>query len=257
MPFYNVEIGEAMQERLRLLVKLQEIDREIIGIKKTLSRLPEEARKRSGALEKKKEKLARLEQNYNALSVDSRELDLEMKALEAQINRSQEKLLEVKTQREYNAMRTQIASLKADLRRNEDSALQLMERLEAMEKEISALRAEVEQEESLIRELEEKAADEREAARGHVAELRKKREELVAAIDPEDYNLYRKHMRPPVYMALSPVVEEAGSSALCSACNAVVEPQTLNRLYIGHEFVFCSNCGRLLYLPGKLAGAEK
>ena len=242
-----------MNERLLLLVQLQELDREILAIKKNLSRLPEESKKRSLTLESKKERLAKLEQNYRALNLDNEELDLEIKALGSQISRSQEKLLEVRNQREYNAMKGMLASLKADIKHNEDTALDVMGKLEELKASVDSLKSEIAAEEADIEQINSQSTKDLDSARGRINELKDDREKLIALMDPQDYNIYRKSMRPPDFIAVSAVTNPGG---LCSACNMQIEPQTLNRLYMGREMVFCSNCARLLYLPEKVGNSD-
>ena len=233
-----------MLKRLRLLVALQEIDQEILEIKQELARIPEEAARREAALDTKREKLEKLELSAKSLHIDNKELELEIAALDSSVNRSQQKLLEVPDQKSYNALRNQIATNKADQKHKEDLSLELMEKLETVQEQIRKLKEEVATEQEIIEHLRQQSKDQREQARDKVAELKDERRKLVDKIDPEDYHLYRKLMRPPEFVAIT----ELTGQGLCKTCNVQVEPQVLNRLYIGREMVFCSNCGRVLYL---------
>ncbi len=238
-----------MNERLLQFVQLQELDREILAIKKNLSRLPEEAKKRSDALSSKRDRLTKLEQNYKSLQLDNSEIELEIKALGSQITRYSEKMLEVRNQREFNAMKGTISSAKADLKHNEDLALDMITKLEELKNQLDSLRAEIAVEEKEIEHLNSQSAKEHDSARGRVTELKDERERMIAKMDPQDYALYKRMMRPPDFIAVSAVGNPSG---LCTACNMQIEPQTLNRLYMGRELVFCSNCARLLYLPERI-----
>ncbi|GAB4150971.1 MAG: hypothetical protein Kow00107_01530 [Planctomycetota bacterium] len=233
-----------MEDRLRLLVELQEIDREVLSLKMSLSRLPEEAKKRAAALQEKKDKLAKSEQAYQSLILDNRELEGEVNALNMQIMRSQERMLDLRNQREFQAMKSQIASLKADLKHNEDLTLELMQQIEVMKAQLDKLRSEIAEEDAAIAGMMAQAERDKEAAKERMLNLKAERDKLVRKIETPDYDIYKRLMRPPDFIAVSPVTE----FNLCSACNVQIEPQTLNRLYIGREMVFCSNCARILYL---------
>ena len=239
-----------MLDRLSLLVELQQIDKEILTIKQNLSRLPVEAKRRSVKLDEKKARLESLTSNHKSLQVDNKELELEISALEASILRFQAKILELKSQRDYQAMKTQIASHKADLKRTEDQSLKLMQQLDTLKEQIDKLAEEVGKETEDINGMLKQSEQEKEAARGRVLELKDERNKLVRKIDPQDYEMYRRLMRPPNFIAVSAVSD----TGLCTACNVQIEPQLLNRLYIGRDLVFCSNCARLLFLKSKISG---
>ncbi len=236
-----------MEDRLRLLVELQEIDREVLAMRQRFSRLPEEAKKRSAVLEDKQEKLRKAEQTQTALKLDSRELEGEANALNSQITRSQDKVLELRNEREFRAMKTQIANLKADLKRNEDLQLEVMGQLDLIAADVDKLKTDIAFEQGQISSLNEQADREREEARDRMNELREEREKVLRRIDPADYESYKRLMRPPEFKAVAPVTEDG----MCTACHVRMEPQALNMLYIGREMVCCSNCGRMLYLKDR------
>jgi predicted nucleic acid-binding Zn-ribbon protein len=236
-----------MDDRLRLLLELQEIDREVLSIKASLSRLPDEAKRRTAALQEKKDKLAKSEHTHRTLLLDSKELEGEVNALNSQIMRSQEKMFELRNQREYQAMKSQIASLKADLKHNEDLTLDIMQQVETIKTSVEKLREEIVEEERAIASLVAQADQDKDAAKGRMLELKDERDKLLRRVEPSDYDIYRRLMRPPDFVAVSTVTE----FNLCSACNVQIEHQTLNRLYIGREMVFCSNCARILFLKDR------
>jgi len=238
--------GAAMKERLRNLVSLQEIDSEIIAIKRKVSRLPEELKRRNEALEEKRSRLQIQLHNLTTVQLDNKELEIEISGLNASVTRNQERLLEVKNQREYQAVKNQLASLKADLKHSEDAALEIMEQMEKVKETAEKHREEIAAEEALIAEMKVRSEDEIASVKNRIDGLKRERELIVPLIDPQDYEYYKKLMRPPDYIALAPVKATGG---LCSACNVQIEFQTMNRLYIGKEMILCSNCTRILYLP--------
>ncbi|MDZ7815847.1 MAG: hypothetical protein U5N86_07545 [Planctomycetota bacterium] len=127
-----------------------------------------------------------------------------------------------------------------------------MEKLETVEEQIRKLKEEIQSEQEIIQGLRQQGKEQREQARDKVAELKDERWKLVDKLDPEDYHLYRKLMRPPEFVAIT----ELTGQGLCKTCNVQVEPQVLNRLYIGREMVFCSNCGRVLYLQESIESGD-
>ena len=119
-----------------------------------------------------------------------------------------------------------------------------MQQLETQKNQIDKLTEETRLEEEKIAEMLKQSELEKENAKDRVLELREARTKLIRSVDAQDYELYRRLMRPPEFIAVSAVSD----TGLCSACNVQIEPQLLNRLYIARDMVFCSNCARVFIL---------
>jgi predicted nucleic acid-binding Zn-ribbon protein len=232
-----------LRKKLKRLEELQELDLRVDGLASVRDELVsrgealrmqvEEGR---SLLEAKRGDMGSVEEERGQLEVNS---DLERE----NITRSEARLREIKTQKEYQAVQREISAAKKLLTEFEEQSLHLMSRLEEMstllESETAALLAlEGEAGASVAEVNEELERISRAIELEHVT-----REKLVAEIPANllrRYGLLREQRRGIA------VVEARDGS--CLGCNLQIPPQMYNLLFRGEEIQTCPHCQRLLVL---------
>jgi hypothetical protein len=225
------------------LRKLHRIHQQLRDLNERLERGPRLVQAHQANLERLQRRSEELKAKAKSLrvSVDARQLQLQTG--EAAVKRRRQQLLEAKSNAEYQALKDQIA---ADEMANSilaDEALELMEKLDEVKKEVAAAEA------ALVkaREEAEKTRQEYEAEAPHIQDdLKRLQAELnkdEAELPGEFLELYRRLVRAKGGDALAPIHGE-----FCGGCNQHV-PLNLCAGLILSKPILCKSCGRLLYLP--------
>lgn len=231
------------REQIELLIALQEKERAAVKVQAVLDELPgrmEEVetvlKEIEAAINEKKEHLAELKKVY-------RTHDAEIQTNQGRIQKREEQLRSVKTNKEYQAILKEIAEIKKASSRMEDETLTCMDQMDAVEKEIR------EQEEVLAAEVEEVARQKRlieadaDTERRSLDELVADQTVIAQKIDPQlidQYEMIKSHSRG---IAIVQVKE-----SVCMGCHMNIPPQMYNELHRENEIKICPHCHRLLYV---------
>ncbi|MGI9569381.1 MAG: hypothetical protein ACR2PH_06510, partial [Desulfobulbia bacterium] len=125
-----------MQETLQLLIELQEIERKIKILAESKARAPKEI---AALKNKEKEAEARLEDKKIILESGKklrRDLEGEVEDLEGRKAKSKQKLLEVKSNKEYQASLKEIDDIEELVRGREDKIIEQMESADDLDRQI-------------------------------------------------------------------------------------------------------------------------
>lgn len=228
----------------RALRELHGIHRRLRQFRERLERGPQQTRAADANVKRLE---GELEQGKTALTqsrVASDEKQLQLKERESRIADLRRKLNECSSNREYQALREQIA---ADEQANGVLADEILEALDKIDQQQQALAA---LEASLT-----KAKQERDRTRQRVTqEQHGLEEELGRASDdlrkaeaalPAEFK--RDFLRLTKALGEDALAEVDGES--CGHCNQMLTPQMLNELHMGRP-LFCKSCGCLLYVVG-------
>jgi len=231
-----------LKEQLQHLARLQEIDDEIDGHESNLARLPKEIQEIARNLVtlrreigEKKEKLSEVEKN-----VRQKERDLETE--QEKIKLSEKRLLNIKNQKEYNALSRQIKLGKKVVAEVEEALLEFMEQTERLnvnlarqEKEYAGFEAR----------LSEKKAEEEKARADAEKVLKSLGEERNGTLEGVDREFLKKYQT--VKNALGVAVAHVDNGS-CTACHMALPPQLNIRVLKQEEILTCPTCQRILYV---------
>ena len=228
---------------VKKIVELQNIDSQLLELEEILGDLP---RKVEESIAEEQKTLSNIEENKNRI----KEIQLELKKMELRVKEDNEKinnlkdqLFKVTTNRQYDAIMSEIDHLKEQLDSDETVEIELLEEKENLEK---ALAEQEENVESVSKDLAEKRSSleklmEETAEQKSALEL--DRENLIKDIEPnvlKRYELVRNARRGT---AAVPVI---GNS--CSGCGAVVPPQKIAEIKEDKTPHTCDECMRFLYI---------
>lgn len=234
-----------MLEQLRYLVQLQQLQNR----KNLLIRSREETPKRIAEIEKEYQQIetefllkkAELEHAKKM----HRSLEQEVTEFEAKIARSKQRMSEVKTNKEYQAMLKEIEELKKEIGRKEDQMLEIMEGIESFS-------VEVKQREEALESCKEKTdVDKQELTKQsdqvneqleHLESLQEKvREKLDRTLLNRCESLIRKQ---------GGVAVAAVEAGVCQVCHMNLPPQRFIELQRDENIFQCPHCHRFIYWPG-------
>lgn len=226
--------GAGMKQLHELRLKLREISDDLergqrqIGIRKQ-------------AVEKKKEDLEGLRSKLKQMKVATDQKNLQLKSSEGRIYDLTGKLNSATNNREYEALRSQIAADTMAKSVLEDEILEALEKVDAaqievkkVEMEIPAIEADLQK---LVAEVQKKEAGLKEQA----AAIEQQVAEAEKILPPDILPQYRRLVQAYGAAALAPVINKS-----CSECYVSVTAQVYVELRSG-KVRFCT-CGRLNYV---------
>lgn len=240
-----------MQEVLRKLEQVQELDLQIrtILIKKEdfpkrLADYDIQIATNSTKFDEKKKLVDELERNRRQ-QLGALELN------EERSKRSQEKLEQIKTNNEFQALQKEIESLKKNSAVIQENANKVGEELEKHKKEMESYETVLKDVRSK-REVEaSKIAQEEGLFDTELSRLNGMRAKMIVGIDGRYLAAYDRLRSGKGGLGIVPA---AGGS--CKGCNMRIPPQIYNELQRGTELHTCPNCRRILIYKDAVKGAE-
>lgn len=231
-----------MSALIESLLRLQDRDQRLAALRRELDHLPTEKSARQA-------RLAQLEKVRDDAKQRGREIEVERKALEVEVQGVQERIQRYKTQQmqtrkneEYAALAHEIQTADQVISGLEDRELALMEESDTLQ----PLLAKADQDfasgkEEVARQLaglEHKG----EVLEKELRELTEGRTGLAAGIDEDILERYERLFRSKNGQA---VVALEGQ--ICTGCHMAVTAQTIVETKADQGLVSCPQCGRILY----------
>ena len=234
-----------MEEQLRLLVELQEIDAKIREWKEEKGRAPEQLADFDQRGLACKNDLEKVSEALQAAQKNKRDRDRDLEEGGLKVEKLKTRSSEIKNNKEYQAQLKEIAAVEQENKAIEDDILVLMEKIDAATAELAAAEKRLKEETAAI-EVERKEFEARGAKLDEeLSVLERSRAEAAARIDSLILGRYQ------VLAGSKPgkvVVEARGES--CSGCYMSIPPQVYVNVKKNNTFITCPNCHRILYYKG-------
>lgn len=236
-----------MQKNLALLEELQRMDLRIDGHNAAKLKLQEEMAALDAKIAEASAVKAEREEAVAALEDEKSSLEDNLVTESDNIVRSEARLKEIKTQKEYQAVSKEITAarkLKAEL---EDQVLQRITRIDELKAEIAGLEdGFMEMEKGIEAEKGERQSKIDELERVNAGDL-VEREKVAKGLPASSVKRYEALRERRQGLA---VVEARDGS--CLGCNMNLPPQIYNNLYKQIELINCPHCQRVLFLRDQL-----
>ena len=232
-----------MKQQIRRLARLQLVETEMRRVRSDLAAVPGKI----AALEEGKTAIeSRVEdadRNVAELKKQYREDERRAQDTLVQISRSEEKLREVKTNKEYRSSLREIDELKLRHSKLEDQMITLLDDIEAAEAESRQSKDDAK---LVLQQIQADIITEKEKAEAlgsKVDQLAEEIESLGRELDPKMFKRF-VHVRDTLKLHPSAV---AAKDAVCQGCNMNIPPQLYNELQRCDRLEYCPQCQRLIY----------
>jgi predicted nucleic acid-binding Zn-ribbon protein len=231
-----------VKKQLQLLWKLQTVEQQIEEAQKEqlaypleLERLQELLRAQQERQEEEKRRIEELEKERVAMEG---ELELESE----RIKRSQLKLLEIKTNKEYQALLQEIEGGKNRNSQREEEIIGMLEQIDQFKADYVSTVERAQKERGAIEDETTKVKEQMVKVEQDIAHWYQAREEIVKGLDPEHLKRYNtlKEKRNGIAIVL---VKNEG----CQGCFVNIPPQMYNEVQQHKKIILCPNCNRILY----------
>ncbi len=240
-----------MKEDLQLLWRLQGVEMALEEAAEERRRYPDRRQALEKEIQEQEERLQRARREIEELERRRRQLELEVEENREKIKRSKVRLLEVKTNKEYEAVLHEIEWAEQANSQMEEEILGILEELDRRQEELASLKEEVEREKERLRgemaELERK----HEELKEQVLKWQREKEELAKEVSPDLLAMYIK-LKEKRGVAIALVKDEA-----CQGCYVHIPPQLYNEVLKNERIFTCPNCQRILFWRGEDEGSEE
>jgi hypothetical protein len=233
-----------MNDDLKNLLALQDLDIRIIDLENSKELFPKAVQELEQTIEKARKKIKETEEKLAAAKMEKNKIAEQIVISKHGLERSQERLNLIKTNKEYDAVHAEIESQRHLSEQGERKLLKFSTEIETLEKELNeelnAVDKIVAENQPQIDDLKTKIA----SINGNITEVVTEREKIVPLIPKNHLRIY-EHIRKSrkTGKALSIV---SHTQKNCSICYQVLLPQAMNQMRKGKDLVYCQNCGSVL-----------
>lgn len=234
-----------LRDQLRVLEQLQELDLKISNIEKKKSSLPESLKELDRQLMGFKKTLTTKATEKEEVNKSQRQLKAAQDLNQDRQTRAAGKLDGVGNQQEFQAASREIEQLKKsndELQRQQD---ELKAKVDLIEKDCTDIEAQM----GTVQAERDKAAS---AVNGQVSEMDGSLKELLGERDAKTVSVRKdilvRYDRVRGARAGLGIVPATGGR--CNGCNMHLPPQLFNLVQRAEEVLNCPSCHRILFVPG-------
>ncbi len=233
------------------LRELHRIHRQLADLRERLDRGPKQIKAREIAVASTEEKLAKVQADHKAarMAVDQKQLLL--RSGEAKILDLKAKLNACSTNREYQALRDQIAADEMAISVLADEILEALEQNDQFKPLLAEAQQQIEKGKQELAKIQETVRGQEESLRADIHRLEEELRVAETLLPPDFRDAYYRVVKARGQDAMAQVEGES-----CGGCHQQLTPNIMSQL-AGARAVFCKTCGRLLYLPEDRAPARK
>lgn len=236
-----------LQEQLPLLFELQQTDTEILAVQDKLKSVPNKIKRLEESIHVYQQKLEEKQKQLADAEKEQRSKAGALEMQQEQRRKSQARLREVKTNKEYQAVDQEISFLMGKEAEIEDEILEIMLLIDQLKEELNQQQKAFDGEQAKNNEQKAEYEKETDDLKSQIADYQEKRLNFQPKIHPDLINRYQEWFKRQGTGLISLVVENA-----CGSCHLRVPPQTLQQARKNEQIIRCGSCQRILYVQPSL-----
>jgi len=178
-----------------------------------------------------------------------REIEKDLAVVQGRLSKYKDQLMEVKTNKEYHAMQTEIATAEQQVRLQEDRLLERMEEAETLAAELKTAEAALKTGQADAGQERQQMETNRAAAENELARTSDERATLAASVSPPALALFEHVSKHRKGLAMSEARE-----GHCMQCHVRLRPQVFNEVRRNERLIQCDSCSRILFYIAPPAG---
>ena len=225
------------------LRELHHIHRQLGDLRERHAKGPKRIHNREKNVERLRAELKSVQDENTVARMAADQKELQLKTGEGKIDDLKGKLNACKSNREYQALREQIAADEMANSVLSDEILEFLERIDQFQTHITEAQANRAKGEEELGRLREMIPIEQSRIETDLGRLQRELVEAENALPSDIRANYNRMIQSKGPDGMAQVEGE-----ICSGCYQSITPNNYNSLMLG-RIVFCGTCGRLLYLP--------
>jgi uncharacterized protein len=225
-----------------VLLKVQEIDISLSGLKKNMEEIPRSMEVLKKTNIKEQSEVANVKNSIKELTLKKRQFEKDVEEKNAHMLKLKNQRGLVKTNEEYRAIEKEIAFDQDFVNQREEAILETMEHIEKEEKNLRDKEGNLKIKDAEIKTKEQEAKQQLQKLKERSDSLDSDREKLIREIEPVLLKLYNKIYLNKKDYAIVPVLD----NKVCGGCRMGLTADVRNEVQ-KNKIVRCDNCSRILY----------
>jgi predicted nucleic acid-binding Zn-ribbon protein len=236
------------------LVQLFHAERDLRDAQERLDAATKNVRLQQRRVTDAGEKLAALQTKIREQQAKIGQYELEIRTRDAQIEKLRNQQQAARNNKEYQAFLIEINTAKVDKSKAEEASLKVMETLEADQKLAAETATALASEQEKLTAMQSQIGERTVSLQAEVARLTPIRDEMASKLPPKARDAFARLADRYDGEAMSPLIQpvKGKEEYLCTACHMELVRDVYNRLHSRDDLVFCTSCGRILYIPENL-----
>jgi predicted nucleic acid-binding Zn-ribbon protein len=239
-----------MSPDIERVIALQRLDSAVLDAERRLADEPEREKGFEARLESARERLASARQRLTENQDARRAIEKDVALQQGRLSKFRDQLMDVKTNREYQAIQHEIEIAQREVRTLEEKILERMIEADDLTAADKRAEAELAAEQKTVEADRRKMLTENGELKDSLKRLSGERLTLVAAIDKKVLAIFELVARKRNGIA----VAEA-RDGICTICHVRLRPQVFNTVLRNDQIIQCDTCNRILYSTPKPAPA--
>ena len=235
-----------MRNQFAVLRELQRLDDRLRAMRVEHQHLPQQLQSYETASTTARQQLTHMQEATTYTERQRRGLERDLEGAQATLAKTQSKLHEVKTNKEYSAVLAEITTGKQRISALEDQVLELMELLEQQRQASQHQEQRVQDAVVALEKQRESALQAQAVLQQRIAEEESRRQQVVAMLDAALYAAYQRLAGPRGGQVVVDV-----QSGTCGGCYLKVQPQLVSEIRRQDKLVTCPHCQRMLLWPAE------
>ena len=200
------------------------------------------------------EKLKLAQTKLRELQAKGGQLELDVKTREARIDKLRSQQQNANNNKEYQAFLMEISTEKIDRGKTEDELLKVMELIETGQKDVKDQSAHFEAESQSLATMRSQIGERVAKLQAEVDALRPARDAAAEAVPERHRHIFERLAERYEGEALSALSkpDRRREEYLCESCHMDLVVDVYNRLHSRDDLIYCTSCGRILYIPEDL-----
>jgi len=231
-----------LKEQIDLLIELQDIYNAIDTLTAKRVDLPQALQRIGEELECLKRELQEDEDRAGALKADHKNKETALKNNAEQIKKAKGRLLEVKTNKEYEATLKEIDAIQAKSGEIEDEIIRMLDAIDSAGEIVKLRRNATNERRAACEEEMRKMKEELESIDSELAKVQQKRDAVRSRTNTGVLKKFDMIKNRKSGKAIVPVWK-----AVCYGCHMNIPPQMYNELQRNDHLVLCPHCERIIY----------
>ena len=231
-----------MKEKLLLLIKLQDCDSQLVKLSSKKKILPENIEKLDKEFNLFKEGIERNKVKYDELKSRHTENENKIKKVNEGIVKTKERMLEVKNNKEYQAMLKEIEIAESSRGEIETQIISLLDELDKLSVLVKKDEEILKQSRSKYEQDKKAMEDDLNAVDTDVANWEQIRIDLQRDVPDELLVRYERIKKRNKGVGVTSVWK-----SVCNGCHMNIPPQLYNELQRSDDLLSCPNCNRIMY----------
>ena len=229
---------------VRRLYELHEIDLSISDDKKAIVRIEGRLQDDHVVIDAKS-KFEQEEKKLPDLRKKEKQMGWDIEELSGKIDEVDKQLYggSVKNPKDLASLNEEFGHFKQRKSAMEDGLLDLMGELEKQQGAYDNVKSEFEKVQSRWQEDKGHLVEDKDRLTAEIAELEEKRKDAASQLEISDLNVYERLRKTKGGEAIAKVEQ-----GMCKGCRINLPTHTLQKARTGQELVYCTNCGRILYV---------